>query len=52
MRGVFEICGDVAGLSIGIVDDVITTGATTSELALALKAGGAVRVVAISVARV
>ncbi len=40
--------GSIEPLSIAIVDDVITTGATTSECAKKLKAGGAVKVTAVS----
>lgn len=39
------------GLSIGLVDDVMTSGSTIAEAAGALKAAGAARVVALVVAR-
>jgi len=41
----------LTGLRIGIVDDVITTGATVNALAATLRAAGAARVDAIAVAR-
>jgi predicted amidophosphoribosyltransferase len=48
---VFRVLADVAGLSIAIVDDVLTTGATVQELARVLKQAGAARVVALTIAR-
>ena len=44
----FKSIKSVSGLSIAIVDDVITTGATTSECAKNLKSNGAVKVTAVS----
>jgi len=47
----FAIGMRLTGLRIGIVDDVITTGATVNALAATLRAAGAARVDAIAVAR-
>jgi ComF family protein len=44
LTGVFAIRRDVAGLRVGIVDDVLTTGATAAELSRALLAAGALEV--------
>ncbi|MFM0467027.1 ComF family protein [Paraburkholderia strydomiana] len=40
----FQLAGKVEGLHVGIVDDVMTTGATLEALARTLKAAGARRV--------
>ena len=47
----FECQADVTGLKALLIDDVATTGSTLSECALALKAAGAVRVHALTLAR-
>jgi ComF family protein len=51
LRGAFAVRREVQGLRIVLLDDVITTGATLNELAGVLKEAGAVRVIAMSVAR-
>jgi len=52
VRGAFSGSESVEGLHIALVDDVMTTGATLSEAARALKKAGAARVEAWVVARV
>ncbi|RZT38729.1 ComF family protein [Cupriavidus agavae] len=49
LRDAFSLISDlsVAGAHVGLVDDVMTTGATLREAARVLKAHGAVRVTAI-----
>ncbi|MEW5862801.1 MAG: ComF family protein [Pseudomonadota bacterium] len=51
VRGAFACPGLAAGLSIAVVDDVMTSGATLDEIARTLKAAGAARVVSWVVAR-
>ena len=51
MRNAFICSADVAGKHVAIVDDVMTTGATLNELALALLNAGATEVSAWVVAR-
>ncbi len=51
MRGAFACHENVAGLHVGIVDDVMTTGSTLDELAKTLKAAGAKDVSCVVVAR-
>ena len=51
LRGVFGINGQVQGCHLAIVDDVVTTGATASELARALKQAGARQVDVVGLAR-
>lgn len=45
VRGAFEVRRDLSGLSVLVVDDVMTTGASLNELARTLKKHGAARVV-------
>jgi predicted amidophosphoribosyltransferase len=51
MRGVFCCDGMLAGRSVLVIDDVMTTGATLDALARILKRHGAVRVENLVVAR-
>lgn len=44
VRGAFEATTDLAGKSVIVVDDVMTTGASLDELARTLKRAGAARV--------
>jgi ComF family protein len=45
VRGAFRCARALAGASVALVDDVMTTGATLEELAATLKRAGAARVV-------
>ncbi len=51
VRGAFVARGDLAGMRLVVVDDVMTTGATLDEVAAALKRAGAARVTNLVVAR-
>ena len=51
VRGAFVCDEDLRGMSVAVVDDVITTGATLGELAKNLKRAGATRVSGCIVAR-
>jgi ComF family protein len=51
VRGAFAVQGEVAGKTIALIDDVMTTGGTLDEIARVLKAAGAARVVNLIVAR-
>ena len=45
VRGVFHVKpGVLAGLSVAVIDDVMTSGATADALARALRAAGADRI--------
>ncbi len=50
-KGAYQVAADLAGKSILLVDDVVTTGATLSECALALRRAGAKHVYALAFAR-
>jgi len=45
VRGAFAVRGNVAGESVLLIDDVMTTGSTIDECAKALKRAGAKRVI-------
>ena len=51
VKGVFSVNRNLKGLKILIVDDILTTGATLSEVALEMKRKGANSVYALTVAR-
>lgn len=51
LRNAFRLIEDVTGLHVTLVDDVVTTGTTVTELARCLKRGGATRVDVWAVAR-
>jgi len=51
IRGAFVVEGGVAGCHVAVVDDVLTTGATLSELARNLKRAGAATVTGWVIAR-
>ena len=52
MRAAFAATRSLAGQSVVLVDDVLTTGSTLNELALAALDAGASRVDALVLARV
>jgi len=51
VRGAFTAAGPVQGRTIGLVDDVFTTGSTLRECSRVLKRAGAMRVLVITIAR-
>ncbi len=51
VAGAFAVAGDVRGLGIVVIDDVMTTGSTLAEIAATLKRAGAASVVNRVVAR-
>ncbi len=50
MKSAFQVRKNVSGASIGIVDDVLTTGSTISSMAVELKKEGAQNIIALTVA--
>lgn len=50
LLGVFDVCADVSGKTILLVDDIITTGSTLDECAKMLKIFGAQEVYAVTAA--
>lgn len=52
MRGAFRIRRNLKGLSVAVVDDVITTGATVNALAASLREAGAGEIQVWALARV
>jgi ComF family protein len=51
VRGAFVVEGSLAGCTVAVVDDVLTTGASLNELALTLRRAGATEVVGWVLAR-
>jgi ComF family protein len=51
LRNAFQVCAAVKGSHLVLVDDVVTTGATVTELSRVLKKAGAKRVDVWAVAR-
>jgi ComF family protein len=51
LEDAFRLRGDVRGLSVAIVDDVCTTGATANAMAATLRAAGATEVHLLCIAR-
>jgi len=53
LKGAFKVCDSagICGKNVLLIDDVMTTGATLSECALALLSGGAKKVTCFTLAR-
>jgi len=51
IRGAFGVYDKLDGLHVGVIDDVMTSGATLNELATELKRAGAARVTNLVIAR-
>lgn len=50
VKGAFAACGEVSGLSVILVDDIVTSGAGMAEAVRVLRKAGATEVLALSVA--
>jgi ComF family protein len=51
LKGAFEVKGNIEGMRLLLVDDVMTTGATITECAKVLMKAGAKEVIALTLAR-
>ena len=51
LKGAFQVNGDITGKRIALVDDVVTTGSTVTEISKLLKKAGAMRIEIWSLAR-
>lgn len=51
LKNAFEVSGDLSGLRLILLDDVMTTGATARECSKTLMKGGAKEVIVVTIAR-